>query len=166
MEIDMDMGMDIVYAPNFYFGVLFAETSDAEHFGQIARAVRDSKTWGEFRAALPSGALFSLLENYDEESFKDDEPFPGGYEYGDDGWFLGGWPGKSELDWFPRDLIEKYGGEAEYSGPNYDNLRLPREAAEEIADELRTRGCTVEETLTGDLADWLELVMGSDWYSE
>jgi hypothetical protein len=38
--------MDIVYTPNSYFGVLFAERETAEFYGQIARAVRDSTTWG------------------------------------------------------------------------------------------------------------------------
>jgi hypothetical protein len=59
------------------------------------------------------------------------------------------------VEWFPEDLIDKYGGEVDWANPNYDNLFLPGDAADEIADELRVRGHRVEKTLTGDLPYWL-----------
>lgn len=75
--------------------------------------------------------------------------------WGADGWYLGPWLPEEEVEWFPEDLIDKYGGDVDWANPNYDNLSLPGDAADDIADELRTRGHRVEKTLTGDLPDWL-----------
>jgi hypothetical protein len=151
--------LDIVYTPNPYFGVLFAERATAAYYGQIARAVRDSTTWGQFRSALPPRALDDILNSYGEDVHADDETFPGDrFAYGDDGWYLGGWPAEDELAWFPEDLIDKYGGSAEYSGPNYDHLFFPEGVDDQIAEELRARGHQVEKTLTGDLPDWLNVL--------
>jgi hypothetical protein len=91
----------------------------------------------------------------------DDEPFPGdGFEYGNgDGYFIGGWPTEDELRWFPDDLIEKYNGNADYTGPNYDQLYFPEDVdADAIAEELLPRGHKVEKTETGDLSDWIDVV--------
>jgi len=45
--------------------------------------------------------------------------------------------------------------------PWYDNLFLPAEAADAIADELRARGHRVKKTPTGDLPDWGRYVYGT-----
>jgi hypothetical protein len=86
----------------------------------------------------------------------DDTPFtPDDVGWGADGWYLGPWLPEEEVEWFSDDLIDKYGGEVDWGNPNYDNLFLPGEAADEIANELRTRGHHVEKTLTDDLSYWL-----------
>jgi hypothetical protein len=41
-------------------------------------------------------------------------------------------------------LIEKYGGWVEHSMASDDSLYLPAETADEIAEELRARGYSVE----------------------
>lgn len=149
--------MDIVYTPNSYFGALFAERDTAAYYGQIARAVRDSTTWGEFRLALPPNVWDEIVSGRGNEA-PDDEPFQR-FEYGDgDGWYFGGWPTEDELSWFPDDLIEKYGGTVELTGPNYDQLYFPADVADDIDNELRARGHMVEKTLTGDLPDWIDIV--------
>ncbi len=152
------VALDIVYTPSSYFGVLFAERDTAAYYGQIARVVRDSSTWGEFRHALPADVWEVVFSRRGNEAPDDDEPFPGGqFQFIDgNGWCVGGWPAEDELSWFPDDLIEKYGGSVDYTGPNYDNLYLPKSAADDIAEDLRARGHTVEKTLTGDLADWID----------
>jgi hypothetical protein len=151
--------LDIVYTPNSYFGVLFAERSTAAYYGQIARAVRDSTTWGEFREAAPDSFYEEVISERDEVP-DDDAPFPGDdFEYGNgDGWYIGGWPTEDELSWFPKDLIDKYNGNADYTGPNYDQLYFPAGVADDIAEVLRARGHTVEKTETGDLDDWIDVV--------
>lgn len=75
--------------------------------------------------------------------------------WGDDGWYLRPWLPEEEVKWFPEDLIDKYEGEIDCGNPNYDQLFLPGEAADEIAEELRTRGHQVEKTFDGDLNYWL-----------
>lgn len=153
---------DIVYVPTCFFGVLFADVADARHFGQIARAVRDSKTWGQFKEALPRAVFEEIEERYEnreEELPPPDAPFPGDFVYGEDGYFVGGWPGEAVSSWFPQDVADQYGCYVEYTSET-DNFIVPREAADDIANALRARGFAVEKTLTGDLADWLDLVMG------
>lgn len=153
--------LDIVYAPSGTYGILFATRETAEYFGQIARAVRDSMTWGEFRNALPENVWEEeFLSNFGDEVPGDNEPFPADdYRYGyNDGLYIGGWPTEDELSWFPDDLIEKYKANADYTGPDYDLLYFPDDAdADAIAEDLRARGHTVD-TDSGDLSDWLDVV--------
>jgi len=156
-----EMGLDIVYAPNSYFGVIFAERALAKRVAQIARAMNESTTWGEFRKAMP-------VEDWEEVVRRrkipadDDTPFsPEAFGWGNDGWIIGPWPPEETLKWFPEDLIERYDGEVDQSGDCYDHLFLPAEAADAIAEELRARGHRVEKTLTGDLPDWDRYVYGT-----
>jgi len=153
--------LDIVYAPSGTYGILFATRETAEYFGQIARAVRDSSTWGEFRNALPEDVWDEeFLADFGDEVPDDNEPFPADdYQYGyNDGRYIGGWPTEDELSWFPDDLIEKHEAEADYTGPDYDLLYFPDDAdADAIAEDLRARGHKVE-TDSGDLSDWLDVV--------
>ena len=160
IEETEEMGLDIVYTPNSHFRVLFAERHTAEYYGQIARALTDSTTWGEFRDALPPGVWDEALSQRGDDDPDEDEPFPQDeFRFGyHDGWFIGGWPTEDELSWFPEDLIDKYGGSAERSGPDYDQLFFPEGVADAITGELRSRGHTVEKTETGDLADWIDFV--------
>ena len=141
--------MDIVYALSGTYGILFATREAAEYYGQIARAVRDSTTWGDFRNALPENIWEEeFLSNFDDDVPDDNDPFPtDDYQYG-----------YNELSWFPDDLIEKYQANADYTGPDYDLLYFPEGAdAEAIAEDLRGRGHKVEKD-TGNLSDWLDLV--------
>ena len=152
--------LDIVYRPHWYFGVLFAERTLAKRVAQTVRAVNESTTWGQFRKALPAEDWAELVEQGDDIP-PDDTPFSAAaFGWSDDGLYTGPWPPGESLKWFPKELIEKYGGKVE-GGPWYDNLFLPPEAADAIADELRARGHRVEKTLTGDLFDWGRYVYGT-----
>lgn len=154
---------DIVYTRDCYFGVLFAEREIARRAAQVFRAVAESKTWGEFRRRMPPEDWEEVLEVFRDRETNvpsDDTPFSSDDlpKWGDDGWYIGLWPPEESVDWFPEDLIEKYDGNTDSANPNRDQLFMPNWAAEEIADELRTRGHRVEETPAGDLADWLTLI--------
>jgi hypothetical protein len=153
--------LDIVYAPSGTYGIFFAERETAEYYGRIARAVRDSTTWGEFRNALPENIWEEeFLSNFEDDEPDDDEPFPADeYQYGyNDGQYIGGWPTEDELSWFPKDLIEKYKADEDHTGPDYELLYFPDDAdADAIAEDLRARGHKVEKDV-GHLTDWLDLV--------
>ncbi len=146
--------MDIVYRPgmgsNGWDSVVFAERSRAERVAQIRAALENSATWGEFRRALPEGEWEDIFQDYyddaEEKSPDDDKPFDSddvpGYAEGD----YPEWLQQVQLDWFPPELIAKFGGDVGstvLSGPVLD---LPADRAEEIAAELRAMGHTVEET--------------------
>ena len=151
-ESEVSPGFDIVYTPSEYFGVVFAERALARRTAQVWRAVQESTTWGEFRTAMPAADWEEVVNRLDDDVPPDDTPFtPGDVGWGADGWYLGPWLPEEEVEWFPDDLIDKYGGEVDWANPNYDQLFLPGDAADEIADELRARGHHVEKTLTGDL---------------
>lgn len=157
---DISKGRDIVYTPDCYFGVLFSERDVARRAAQVWRAVGESTTWGEFRKQLPPEDWAQVIDLFadrekevpaDETIFSsDDLPM-----WGDDGLYIGLWPPEEAVSWFPEDLLEKYGGHDDSANPNRDQLFLPSDAAEEIADDLRARGHRVERTLTGDLPYWL-----------
>jgi hypothetical protein len=151
--------LDIVYTLNDYFGCLFAERETANMAAWIWCAVMESKTWGEARKAMPEDIWRDVIEPYGEDLPSDDTPFspddlPG---WGNDGYYPGPWPPEDVLDWFPEDLIDKYGGEVE-PNPNGVQLFLPGEAADQIAEELRARGHRVEKSIDGDLPDWISYV--------
>ena len=148
--------MNIVYTDNSPWGALFATRDVARRTAQIWRAVYESSTWGDFRTALPDSAWDEVVECLEGDEPDDDTPFTSGDAPGweGDGCFLGPWPPEEVLEWFPDDLIQKYNGEIEVT-PNGQNLLLPADAGDQIAEELRARGHEVEKTPTGDLADWL-----------
>ena len=140
--------MDIVYrvGGDGYQCALFAERESAERVAQAFRALRESKTWGEFRARLPFGEWERELEYRFEVVPADDAPFdrfmvPG---YGDGDYPE--WLRRSALDWFPPSLIEKYAGSVEETILNGEALELPAGKAEEIAADLRAMGHRVERT--------------------
>ena len=142
--------MDIVYrvGGDGYEGALFAERDSAERVAQIRQALRESTTWGEFRSALPDDEWEDDLQyrfEFDEDP-ADDEPFHRdlvpGYADGD----YPEWLRQSQLDWMPRELIEKYAGEVSTTVLNGDVLDLPGHRAEEIAEDLRAMGHSVERT--------------------
>jgi len=142
--------MDIVYrvGGDGYEGALFAERDSAERVAQIRRALRESTTWGQFRAALPDDEWEDDLQyrfEFDEDP-ADDEPFHGdmvpGYADGD----YPEWLRQSQLDWMPRELIEKYAGEVSTTVLNGEVLDLPGYRAEEIAEDLRALGHRVQRT--------------------
>ena len=139
--------MSIVYrvGGDGYGGVLFAARDAAERVAQIRKALYNSKTWGQFRANLPDGEWEENLEFRFEEAPGDGEPFTAdsvpGHADGD----YPEWLMQTQLDWFPPELIEKY-GQVETSVLNGEMLELPADKAEVIVAELRAMGYTVEPT--------------------
>ena len=147
--------LDIVYAVSQDFdGALFAERSTAGWAAETWRALTKSQTWGEFRAAIQDDSY-----SEDEEYPPDDARFsPHQLRGFDDGYYPGPWPPDAAAEWFPEDLIEKYGGECQLT-PEGFHLYLPADSAEKIARELRARGHTVEES-TDDLPEWISYTYG------
>ena len=142
--------MDIVYrvGGDGYDCALFAERSSAARVAQILTALRDSTTWGEFRAELPADEWEDVLQYCFEEDEvpADDAPFHRdmvpGYADGDYPEWLRG----SAVEWFPPSLIKEYWGWVETSGLNGDALDLPAGKADAIAADLRAMGHRVERT--------------------
>lgn len=146
--------MDIVYriiegayGPE---SVVFAERGRAHYVAHIYKALEESKTWGDLRRNLPDGEWeghFSVyFEDREEEIPADDEPFDAeeapGYADGD----YPAWLAQEQLSWFPKELIDKYGGDVDSSVLNGEFLDLPADKAEQIAEDLRAMGHTVEPT--------------------
>ena len=144
--------MDIVYKVKDGEEVIFAERDKALYVAQLYEALRSS-TWAEFRSSLPEGGWEEFLEKFgayinDSESGEPVDDYPRGSEpFNYMRYFQTGYPewlANTELDWFPDDLIEKYGGWVGHNMASDDSLFLPAEAAEELVEELRARGHTVE----------------------
>ena len=146
--------MDIVYrmkpGSNDQETVVFAERDRAVRATQIRDAIEQSATWGQFKGALPEGewesCFLAHFEDHEENPPADDEAFEAddipGYAEGD----YPEWLTQIQLDWFPKELIAKYGGDVGstvLSGPVLD---LPADKSELIAADLRALGHTVERT--------------------
>ncbi|KAA0087072.1 hypothetical protein CIW52_04235 [Mycolicibacterium sp. P9-64] len=138
--------MDIVYRTggDGFDSALFAVRTSAEYVAKIRTALYQSKIWAEFKTKLPSGEWEKLEEQLGDVD--DDDPFTAddvpGHADGD----YPEWLRQSQLGWFPPELIEKYDGEITLTTLNGWVLDLPAGKAEEIADELRALGHTVEQT--------------------
>lgn len=140
--------MKIVYRVVGYGfdSALFAEQEKAERLVRVRRALDQSRTWGEFRKSLPAGEWDTeFAESFDEVP-SDDDPFAAdsvpGFADGDyPEWLL-----QTQLDWFPKELSAKYGGELYRTTLNGDALLLPADRIEDIAADLRALGHTVERT--------------------
>ena len=130
--------------------VVFAKRNRAAYVAHILKALEESETWGELRRNLPNGEWEEYFqphfEDYEEEIPGDDEPFQAadapGHEEGD----YPAWLAQEQLEWFPPELIEKYGGDVGPSVLNGEFLELPADKAEQIAEDLRAMGHTVEPT--------------------
>lgn len=141
--------MDIVYrvGGDGYDGVLFAKRESAERVAQIRGALFSSTTWSDLRRSLPEGEWEDHFETFFHEWEQSDDGLfdpdcAPGVEDGDyPEWLL-----RSMLDWFPAELIQKYGGSLRRTTLNGDALELPADKAEEIAAELRAMGHSVEQT--------------------
>lgn len=133
--------MDLVYKEHLDH-LVFAERAQAERVEQIWTALRESTTWGEFRRNLPEGEwedhFLDFFDN-DEDIPADDEPFDAmcvpGHADGD----YPEWLCQAQLDWFPKELIEKY-GDVCTSVFNGEFLELPLDKAQQIVCDLRALG--------------------------
>ena len=125
--------------------VTFARRSDAEEVALIWTALKTAKTWGEFRAKLPDGEWEANLEDFFDESPPDEEPFDAGEVPGHLDGDYPQWLRQTMLEWFPPELIDKY-GDIQTSVLNGEFLDLPADKAEEIVADLRAMGHTVTPT--------------------
>lgn len=149
---DLGGSVDVVYrlgvGSNGCDSVVFAERTRAERVASIIDALQNSTTWGEFRSALPEGEWAAHFKEYfgdaEEDPPTNDDAFEAddvvGYADGD----YPEWLGQVQLEWFPKELIDKYGGEITQSVLNGSALDLPADKAEQIAEDLRALGHTVE----------------------
>jgi hypothetical protein len=160
-DADASDGLDIVYTVSDQSNyALFAERDTAKRAAQIWRAVMRSTTWGEFKKTMPVDLWEDVVEPLGEDVPSDNAPFssddvPG---WGNDGYYPGPWLPEAAVDWFPEDLIDKY-GVAVLATPNGLELWVPTEAADQVAAELRARGHTVEKSID-DLPEWISYVYG------
>ena len=134
------------YGSNGEYCVVFAPRERAEYIAAIYEALHAANTWGEFKTKLPAGEWERWIEQTYDEPPDDDQLFEAddvpGYSDRD----YPPWLAQEQLSWFPDELIAKYDGEIGFTTLNGPNLNLPADAAEEIAEDLRQMGHTVEET--------------------
>jgi hypothetical protein len=146
-DSDSPRGLDIVYVVDDGWGsALFAERDAAKVAAEKCRAMTNSTTWGEFRQAWPDDDFEWCADRFEDDP-PDDAKFsrkdlPGlGEGFPEDPWLP-----DVVVDWFPEDLIEKYGGKERFTDGGSD-LFLPAKHAHEIATDLHARGNVVEESV-------------------
>ena len=130
--------------------VVFAERNRAAYVAHILKALEESETWGELRRNLPNGEWEEYFqphfEDREEEVPADDELFEAADAPGHGDGDYPAWLAQEQLEWFPPELIKKYGGDVGQTALNGAFLELPADKAEQIADDLRAMGHTVEPT--------------------
>lgn len=136
----------LVYKIDAYAGedVIYATPERAEFHSQVKHALEDSKTWGEFRDAMPCEEYSRLLRELFDEN---DTPRPnesGAFSMdqirGTDDCSYPGWLLQEMLHGvLPDDILEKYGqySESFVSGPC---VSIRPEDLDEVNAELERRG--------------------------
>ena len=133
----------VLYWQNSRSGLLLAKPETALQVSAIHKAIESSKTWGQFRKALPADALMEVEEMMSEEdACADTDPFDSdqlpGFSDGD--WPT--WICQSMLHELPKEIIQEF-GERQESAHNGEFLQL-NASIEVIAPRLVSLGWTVE----------------------
>ena len=133
----------VLYWQNSRSGLLLAKPETALQVSAIHKAIESSKTWGQFRKALPADALMEVEEMMSEEdACADTDPFDSdqlpGFSDGD--WPT--WICQSILDELPSEIIAEF-GEVQDSTLNGPFLQL-NASIDVIAPRLVSLGWTVE----------------------
>jgi hypothetical protein len=128
-------------------GVVFAEPARAKFVASLHRAIRKSRTWGQFRKAVPAAEYSRIVRS----SFDDQgEPRPRSSDRFDGeqiaGWSDGDYPPwlQSEMDLLlPRDVLEDH-GDIEDTAVNGSFWLIPSENLKAICADLKALGWELE----------------------
>ena len=154
----MDPHKDLVYGPIDGY-LVFMPRPVADRLIAVRGAVNTSRTWGEFKQAMPAGSYQHVVELMREDS-SDDEEFPDhwepGAEMGFDAEQIPGfadgdwpeWPAQEALEWVPAAIQRRFGVEAAsiLSG-DYLELAIEQESAIVAAFAEQGYTCTRDDTL-------------------
>jgi len=154
----MDPDKDLVYGPIDGY-LVFMPRPVAERLIAVRGAINTSRTWGEFKQAMPAGSYQHVVELMREDS-SDDEELPDYWEpdaeMGFDGEQIPGfadgdwpeWPAQEALEWVPAAIQRRFGVEAAsvLSG-DYLELALEQESAIVAAFVEHGYTCTRDDTL-------------------
>lgn len=126
--------------------LVFAPADRARLIARMHEAIEGSKTWEEFRRAMPRAEYSKIVRSFDEEG----EPRPKGSD-DFDGEMVPGWSDGDYPPWLqqemsrhiPKTLLQRF-GEYETIVMNGNVWLIPPEAADALCTELRALGWTVE----------------------
>ena len=159
----MDPDKDLVYGPIDGY-LVFMPRSVADRLIAVRAAVNTSRTWGEFKQAMPAGSYQHVVElmreQAEEDLSDDDEELPDHWEPdGETGFdaeqipgFADGdwpeWPAQEALEWVPAAIQRRFGVEAAsvLSG-DYLELAIEQESAIVAAFVEHGYTCTRDDTL-------------------
>ena len=124
-------------------GVVFAEPDRATLIAKIHSAINSSKTWGQFRSAMPRDEYSKIVRTHFDDN---GEPRPKSTDpFSSD--FVPGWSDGDYPPWLqqevgrilPRDVLLRF-GEHCTSVLNGGFWLIPEERLRDICDALRARG--------------------------
>ncbi len=128
-------------------GLVFASESRAKYVARLHQALRTSRTWAQFRAAVPPGEYSAIIRSFDDFG----EPRPRSTDSFSaesvPGWSDGDYPPwlqKEMEDVVPMDILEAY-GTLERTFVNGCYWHLPSGRASDIVKALEGRGFIVRE---------------------
>ena len=124
-------------------GVVFAEPERAEFVASLHRAIEKSRTWGQFRKAVPAAEYSDIVrrsfDDMGEPRPRSSDPFHGEQIAG---WSDGDYPPwlQSEMDLLlPKDVLEDH-GDREDTFLNGSFWMIPSENLEAICADLKALG--------------------------
>jgi hypothetical protein len=139
--------MTLYYTTHPNGGLVFAEASTAEYNSRIHTALSTSKSWREFREAMPEDAYDAIIDQFRqaleegdlEELPQDDDAFDGAFI---PGYYDGDYPEwlQQSMDYLlPEELLERY-GEMRDTALNGSYWHIDTEHEQELVEELRRLG--------------------------
>ena len=158
----MDPDKDLVYGP-IADNLVFMPRPAAERLIAVRGAINSSRTWGEFKQAMPADSyqhVVELMREAAEEDTAEDEELPDHWEpdgetafdaeqipgFADGDWPE--WPAQAALEWVPKDIQRRFGVEATsfHSGDSLE-LAIEQEAAIVAAFVEHGYTCSRDDTL-------------------
>ena len=155
--------MDFVYGP-IGDNLVFMPRPAAERLRAVREALNTSRTWGEFKQAMPADSYQHVVElmreQAEEDLSDDDEELPDNWEPGAETAFeaeqIPGfadgdwpeWPAQEALEWVPTDIQRRFGVEsASVLSGDYLTLNIEHEAAIVAAFVEHGYTCSRDDTL-------------------
>ena len=154
----MDPHKDLVYGPIDGY-LVFMPRPVADRLIAVRGAVTTSRTWGEFKQAMPAGSYQHVIALMREDS-SDDEELPDHWEpdaemgfdaeqipgFADGDWPE--WPAQEALEWVPTAIQHRFGVEsASVLSGDYLKFAIEQEAAIVAAFVEQGYTCSRDDTL-------------------
>ena len=127
-------------------GVVFADPERAAYIAKIHEAINSSRTWGDFKAAMPPEEYFDIVSAYEDQDEAIPDPSMAFSSENVPGWSDGDYPPwlQKEMETIlPKSILEQF-GERQSTFLNGDFWLIPENNMADVCAALEAQGWQLE----------------------